>query len=82
MNSGKAAWISCVCVCLCKFLDEAQFQVCDAQEYDGHAAQSHVILPHAPGGVIDALLRQKFLSSCTAGTDSALTLECKVNYRF
>lgn len=63
-------------MCLCKFLDEAQFQVCDGQEYDGHAAQSHDILPRAPGGVIDALLHQKLLSSRTTGTSGALTLEC------
>lgn len=55
-------------MCLCKFLNQAQFQVRDAQEDDDHAAQSHDILPHAPGGELDALLHQKILPGGTAGT--------------
>lgn len=51
-----------------KLLDEAQLEVCNGEEADGHDSQSQVVLPETPGGVIHPLLLQKFLPSPTPDT--------------
>lgn len=48
--------------------DEAQFEIRDGKEAEGHDDQSHVVLPKAPGGVIHALLLQVLLPRAAAHT--------------
>lgn len=53
---------------LCEFLDEAQLEVSDDQEDEGHDSQSQVILPQTPGWIIDALILQELLAWGTTAT--------------
>lgn len=46
--------------------DEAQLQVRDGEEDDGHDAQSQVVLPEPPGVVQDPLLVQELLPRAAA----------------
>lgn len=47
---------------LSEFLDVAEFQIGDDEEYDRHNSQSHVVLPQAPGGVLYSQVVQILLS--------------------
>ncbi len=49
-------------LCLGEFLDEAQLEVSDDEEDEGHDSQSQMILPQTPGWVINALFAQKVLT--------------------
>ncbi len=53
-------------LCLGEFPDEAQLEVSDDEEDEGHDSQSQMILPQTPGWVIDALFAQKVLTGRTA----------------
>ncbi len=49
-------------LCLGEFLDEAQLEVSNDEEDEGHDSQSQMILPQTPGWIIDALFAQKVLT--------------------
>lgn len=48
---------------LSEFLDVAELQVGDDEEYHHHNSQSYVVLPQAPGAVLDAQVVQVLLST-------------------
>lgn len=50
-------------VLLSEFLDVAEFQVGDDEEYHHHNSQSYVVLPQAPGAVLNAQVVQVLLSA-------------------
>lgn len=53
-------------MCLCEFLDEAQFEIRNDQEDGDHDDQSQMILPQTPGRKINALIVQKLISCRTS----------------
>lgn len=58
---------------LCEFLDVAEFQIGDDEEYEHHSSQSHMILPQTPGGVLYSQVVQ-ILLSCAPETTPAIGL--------
>lgn len=48
-----------------KLPDKTQLEVGDGQEANHHDAQSHMVLPEAPGAEVHTLLRQKLLPGAT-----------------
>lgn len=52
---------------LSEFLDVAEFQIGNNEEYEHHHSQSHMILPQTPGGVLYSQV-VKILLSCTSET--------------
>lgn len=55
----------CIITHLSKFLDVAEFQISDDEEYEHQSDQRHMILPQSPGAVLYSHVLQ-ILLSCTA----------------